>query len=262
MKKLMTKEVIQQVAAELFRKFGFEKTSMDDIASKAHKAKRSIYNHFSNKEELFCASVISETDHIRQRLTEVMADDSQLVLPRLRQYLLLRMELLAKASTLQVAIKDKMLTSGDYRFERLQQTMNDFYGWEHNCFKKVWYAKPTQCTPEVIEQQAVAFADMLQVTLNGLSENMGEALKLLENLLLHAKADQEAYDQYVSLIDKARADAKLDQEACFYSLFQYGVYGTYNPQRNLLTTAQLREIRPQELLDLLKNLILWPDEHG
>ena len=98
-----------------------------------------------------------------------MADDSQLVLPRLRQYLLLRMELLAKASTLQVAIKDKMLTSGDYRFERLQQTMNDFYGWEHNCFKKVWYAKPTQCTPEVIEQQAVAFADMLQVTLNGLS---------------------------------------------------------------------------------------------
>ena len=151
----MTKEVIQQVAAELFRKFGVEKTSMDDIASKAHKAKRSIYNHFSNKEELFCASVISETDHIRQRLTEVMADDSQLVLPRLRQYLLLRMELLAKASTLQVAIKDKMLTSGDYRFERLQQTMNDFYGWEHNCFKKVWYAKPTQCT--------------LQVTLNGLS---------------------------------------------------------------------------------------------
>lgn len=183
MKKLMTKEVIQQVAAELFRKFGFEKTSMDDIASKAHKAKRSIYNHFSNKEELFCASVISETDHIRQRLTEVMADDSQLVLPRLRQYLLLRMELLAKASTLQVAIKDKMLTSGDYRFERLQQMMNDFYGWEHSCFKKVWYAKPTQSSAEVIEQQAVAFADMLQVTLNGLS---------------HTFFVEEKYEQYKS----------------------------------------------------------------
>ena len=156
---------------------------MDDIASKAHKAKRSIYNHFSNKEELFCASVISETDHIRQRLTEVMADDSQLVLPRLRQYLLLRMELLAKASTLQVAIKDKMLTSGDYRFERLQQTMNDFYGWEHSCFKKVWYAKPTQSTAEVIEQQAIAFADMLQVTLNGLS---------------HTFFVEEKYEQYKS----------------------------------------------------------------
>ena len=179
----MTKEVIQQEAAKLFRKFGFEKTSMDDIASKAHKAKRSIYNHFSNKEELFCASVIAETDHIRQHLTEVMSDDSQLVLPRLRQYLLLRMELLAKANTLQVAIKDKMLTSGDYRFKRLQQTMNDFHEWEHNCFKKVWYAKTTQNTSEVIEQQAVAFADMLQVTLNGLS---------------HTFFVEEKYEQYKS----------------------------------------------------------------
>ena len=169
MKKLMTKEVIQRVATELFRKFGFEKTSMDDIASQAHKAKRSIYNHFSNKEELFCATVISEVDHIRQRLAAVVADDSQLVLPRLRQYLLLRMELLSKAGTLQVAIKDKLLTPGDYRFERLQQAMTEFTEWEHTCFKKVWYAKPTQCSAEVIEQQAIAFADMLQVTLNGLS---------------------------------------------------------------------------------------------
>lgn len=169
MKKLMTKEVIQRVATELFRKFGFEKTSMDDIASQAHKAKRSIYNHFSNKEELFCATVISEVDHIRHSLEAVVADDSQLVLPRLRQYLLLRMELLSKAGTLQVAIKDKLLTPGDYRFERLQQVMTEFNEWEHTCFKKVWYAKPTQCSAEIIEQQAIAFADMLQVTLNGLS---------------------------------------------------------------------------------------------
>ena len=169
MKKLMTKEVIQRVATELFRKFGFEKTSMDDIASQAHKAKRSIYNHFSNKEELFCATVISEVDHIRRSLEAVVADDSQLVLPRLRQYLLLRMELLSQAGTLQVAIKDKLLAPGDYRFERLQQAMTEFTEWEHTCFKKVWYAKPTQCSAEVIEQQAIAFADMLQVTLNGLS---------------------------------------------------------------------------------------------
>lgn len=169
MKKLMTKEVIQRVATELFRKFGFEKTSMDDIASQAHKAKRSIYNHFSNKEELFCSTVISEIDHLRQRLAEAVAGDGQPVLPRLRQYLLLRMELIAQAGTLQVAIKDKMLTPGDYRFERLQQSMADFTRWEHTCFKKVWYAKPTQSSAEVIEQQAVAFADMLQVTLNGLS---------------------------------------------------------------------------------------------
>ena len=94
----------------------------------------------------------------------------------------------------------------------------------------------------------------INITLNGLSENMGEALALLEDILQNAKVDQEAYDQYVSLVDKARNDAKLDQRTCFSNLFTYGVYGPYNSQRNLLTTAQLRETNPQELLDLLKNL--------
>ena len=169
MKKQATKEVIERVAAELFWKFGFEKTSMDDIASQAHKAKRSIYNHFSSKEELFCSLAHTELEQIRQRLAEVMADDSQPVLPRLRQYLLLRMELVAQSSALQVAIKDKMLTSGDYRFERLQQIMSEFTGWEHACFKKVWCANPTPCDADILDQQAVAVADMLQVTLHGLS---------------------------------------------------------------------------------------------
>lgn len=195
MKKIKTKEVIQRVATELFRKFGFEKTSMDDIASQAHKAKRSIYNHFSNKEELFCSTVISEVDHIRQSLAAVVADDSQLMLPRLRQYLLQRMELIAQAGTLRVAIKDKLLAPEDYRFERLQQIMAEFNEWEHACFKKVWYAKPTQCSAEIIEQQAVAFADMLQVTLNGLShtffvedkyEHYKSSYKMLIELIINS----------------------------------------------------------------------------
>ncbi len=171
MKKLRTSEVIQQVAADLFRKFGFEKTSMDEIARKAHKAKRSIYNHFSNKEDLFCASVQSELTHVRSALLAVVEDDSQRILPRLKQYLLLRMELLSEASTLRVAMKSNMLNRDDYGFENLKKMLDDFNQWEHQAFKKVWYAKPSDERPEIVEQQAVAFADMLQVTLNGLSHS-------------------------------------------------------------------------------------------
>ena len=181
MNKPTTGEIIQQVASGLFRKFGFEKTSMDDIAQKAHKAKRSIYNYFSNKEELFCSTVISEIDHIQQRLTEIMSDDRQLVLPRLRQYLLSRVELIAEAGTLQVAMKDKHLESNDFRFDDLRKRMAEFSDWEHQVFKKVWYAKPTTDTPETIERQALAFADMLSVTLNGLS---------------HTFFVEEKYEQY------------------------------------------------------------------
>lgn len=171
MKKLKTPEVIQNVAGDLFRKFGFEKTSMDDIARKAHKAKRSIYNHFNNKEEIFSAGVRQEVENIRARLLEAIANEQELVLPRLRRYLLLRMELFADAGMLQVAMKNNMLSAEDHRFEELKSIQEEFAAWEHGLFKKVWYAKPTTDTLEVVEQQAVAFADMLHVTLNGLTHS-------------------------------------------------------------------------------------------
>ena len=125
------------------------------------------------------------------------------------------------------------------------------------------YLGTDKLTPQQVKQQFYKLAcefninvgeRVINVTLSGLGENMAEALALLEDLLQNAKVDQDAYDMYVGLLDKARADAKLDQRTCFDCLFNYGVYGSYNSQRNLLSTAQLRQTNPQELLDLLKNL--------
>jgi predicted Zn-dependent peptidase len=125
------------------------------------------------------------------------------------------------------------------------------------------YLGTDKLTAEQVKQQFYKLAcnyeisvgeRVINVTLNGLSENMAEALALLEDLMQHANADQQAYDQYVSLLDKARADAKLDQRTCFDYLVNYGIYGPYNSRRNMLTTAQLRQTNPQELLDLLKQL--------
>ena len=48
-----TREKIIEVADKLFGRFGFYKTSMDEIAKIARKAKGSLYYHFSSKEELF-----------------------------------------------------------------------------------------------------------------------------------------------------------------------------------------------------------------
>ena len=95
---------------------------------------------------------------------------------------------------------------------------------------------------------------VITVSLYGLSDNMAEAVKLLENVMANAKVDSAAYDQYVGLIEKSRADAKLDQRTCFQKLVAYGVYGPYNAERNLMPVAQLRQTNPQELLGLLSDL--------
>ena len=94
----------------------------------------------------------------------------------------------------------------------------------------------------------------ISVSLNGLNESMPEAVALLEHLMQNAKVDQEAYDQFVMLEAKDRADRKLDQRTNFSCLVNYGLYGAYNPSRNDLSIQQLQQTDPQALLDLLKGL--------
>jgi TetR/AcrR family transcriptional regulator, mexJK operon transcriptional repressor len=76
------REAIVQAALRLFLRDGFERTSVDAIAAEAGVSKRTIYNHYGDKENLFL-SVISDTydsmielmvQLIDQHLTDVSAD--------------------------------------------------------------------------------------------------------------------------------------------------------------------------------------------
>lgn len=125
------------------------------------------------------------------------------------------------------------------------------------------YVGTDQMTAADIKQQFYKLAcnysvnvnsDNVSISLSGLSENMEAALKLVEHILHHAKADQQSYSQYVDLVLKSRDDAKKNQRTCFNYLYQYGVYGPYNPSRHMMSAEQLRNTDPQQLLDLLKNL--------
>lgn len=97
------REAIIQAAIAEFRAHGFEITSMDKIAASAGVSKRTVYNHFPSKEELFAeilnqlwARIIAEpsvtynrdqplSDQLRQILQEkvqMMADENFLTLAR------------------------------------------------------------------------------------------------------------------------------------------------------------------------------------
>ena len=103
-------------------------------------------------------------------------------------------------------------------------------------------------------------SDEIQIALSGLSENMPQALALLEDLLRNAKVDKDAYDQMVSLLLKERQDNKANQQYCFYALDYYAMYGKHNAMRDNMTEQELRETDPQTLLELLKQLALYEHE--
>ena len=62
---------ILAAASPLFEKYGYEKTSMDEIASSAHKAKASIYYHFESKLDIFRAVLKQEMDTVIGSLTDI-----------------------------------------------------------------------------------------------------------------------------------------------------------------------------------------------
>src|SRR3954452_6039786 len=56
------RERVLAAALEVFRRYGFRKASMDDIARSADISRQGLYLHFANKEALFRAAVRQELD--------------------------------------------------------------------------------------------------------------------------------------------------------------------------------------------------------
>ena len=56
------REAIVQAAIEEFRSNGFEATSMDKIAARADVSKRTVYNHFPSKDDLFAGILLELWD--------------------------------------------------------------------------------------------------------------------------------------------------------------------------------------------------------
>ena len=93
-----TREKILDVADKLFGKFGFHKTSMDEIAKISRKAKGSLYYHFSSKEELFKEVVSNEIINFKKQLSEIVNNKKEKPSNRIKKFLITRMKLLNDAA--------------------------------------------------------------------------------------------------------------------------------------------------------------------
>jgi AcrR family transcriptional regulator len=92
-----TKNTIISVANKLFSRFGFHKTSMDEIAKIARKAKGSLYYHFASKEDLFREVIIKEMNNLKNQLTIIFNNSEISAYEKLKNYSIKRMEILNNA---------------------------------------------------------------------------------------------------------------------------------------------------------------------
>jgi AcrR family transcriptional regulator len=100
-------------AGQIFSRFGFRKTTMDEIALGLKMGKSSIYYYFESKEEIFEAVVLHEANILRNELTTAIKSvDSPI--DKMRVYVFVRMKAFEKLSNYYNAIFDKNLDHFDF----------------------------------------------------------------------------------------------------------------------------------------------------
>jgi len=104
-----TREAIIQIARNIFGKYGFQKTSMNQIANANRKGKSSLYYYFNSKEDVFKAVLEQETSMLRG---EIMASIAEYNDPKdkLKAYINIRMNAFEKLLNLYDAIKNEYLS--------------------------------------------------------------------------------------------------------------------------------------------------------
>lgn len=96
--------------------------------------------------------------------------------------------------------------------------------------------------------------DKTFITLSGLSENMPQAMDLVESLIADAQPDEDVLANLKADIIKSRMNAKLQQNANFSMLRQYLVYGAANPAKNVLSNKEVMALTSEVLLSKSKEL--------
>ena len=99
---------IISTAGQIFSRYGFRKTTMEEIARALNKGKSSIYYYYPGKEEIFEAVVMHEANSLRSQLTKAIKEvDSPI--DKLKAYVNVRMRAFEELSNYYNAVFDKEL---------------------------------------------------------------------------------------------------------------------------------------------------------
>jgi len=158
-----TRDKILVVANKLFSRFGFHKTSMDEIAKIARKAKGSLYYHFASKEDLFREVVSKEIINLKSQLSVIVNNPDLTASEKMKSYLIKRMEILSHAANYHETLKADFFEHFDF-IDDLRGELDD---WERGSINSIISRGVTTGEFTPIEDMDVLL-DMFIMVLKGL----------------------------------------------------------------------------------------------
>ena len=90
LKKEKARAELVKAARKAFTTRGFSKTTMDDIARAAGKAKSTLYYYFKNKEDAFQAVINFEGETLKNVLLDIIHDPDRTTREKMEDYILTR----------------------------------------------------------------------------------------------------------------------------------------------------------------------------
>ena len=110
-KKDINRENILKIARDIFSKYGFKKTTLDDIANAVRKGKSSLYYYFESKEDLFQAVIMKEVDILAHEL-EIVINRNTDPIDKLRDYILTKLTTFRSLANFYHAIENDVTAVG------------------------------------------------------------------------------------------------------------------------------------------------------
>ena len=159
-----TKHKIVGVASRLFGRYGFYKTSMDEIARISRKAKGSLYYHFKSKEELFTEVVATEISSMKVQLSVIVTDPSLQADEKIKKYLLKRMEVLYSAANYHETLKADFFEHFDF----IDDLRNEMDAWEKGQIEQIILQGIREGVFEELRGEVNVLLDVFIMVLKGL----------------------------------------------------------------------------------------------
>jgi len=100
---------IVEVARKIFTRYGFRKTTMEEIAGTAKMGKSSVYYYFKSKEEIFKSVVEFEATMLKDRLSQII-NISDSPPERLKAYILFRLHHVKTLENFYAALNEETLS--------------------------------------------------------------------------------------------------------------------------------------------------------
>ncbi|MDD4218261.1 MAG: TetR/AcrR family transcriptional regulator [Bacteroidales bacterium] len=128
----ITRENIINAASLAFSKFGYKKTSLDDIAALTNVSKTGLYYYFKNKEEVFNEVIKKEAKRMQESLIDVISQETKPI-DKIIAFINERMDFLAQISNYYSALRHDLLE----QLDTINKNRLEFYKIELQVLTKI-----------------------------------------------------------------------------------------------------------------------------